>query len=157
MYKLFSKYGLILAFVIGVVFILIFLIPVLTGLPDGFMEMGNDEQVATTVFDVGLKATGFLLIATIIITILASLLTLAKNPKGAIKGIIGIAVLLVIVFVLYSTSTAEASGRVMAAMEEFNVSDSMGRWISAFLKSSFVLAGAAIAVMVLGEIRNLFQ
>ena len=157
MYKLFSKYGLILAFVIGLLFILIFLIPVLTGLPAGFMEMGNDDQVKTTVFDVGLKATGGLLIATVIITILASLYSLAKNPKGAIKGIIGIAVLLVVVFVLYSTSTAEAGGRVQAAMHEFNVSDTMGKWISAFMKTSFVLAAAAVIVVVLGEITNLFK
>ncbi len=157
MYKLFSKYGLILAFVIGLVFILIFLIPALSGLPSGFSEMGNDDQVATTAFDVGLKATVGLLIAAVIITILASLLTLAKNPKGAIKGVIGIAILLVVVFVLYSTSTGEGSGRVQAAMQEFNVSASMSKWISAFLKSSFILAGAAIVLMILGEIRNLFK
>lgn len=157
MYKLFSKYGLILAFVIGLVFILIFLIPALSGLPEGFSVMGTEEQVNTNAFDVGLKATGGLLIATIIITILASLLSLAKNPKGAIKGIIGIAVLLVVVFVLYSTSSAEASGRVQAAMQEFNVSASMSKWISAFLKSSFILAGAAIVLMILGEVRNLFK
>lgn len=157
MYKLFSKFGLILAFVIGLVFILIFLIPALSGLPEGFSLMGTEEQVTTNAFDVGLKATGGLLIATVIITILASLLSLAKNPKGAIKGVIGIAVLLVVVFVLYSTSTAEASGRVQAAMQEFDVSASMSKWISAFLKSSFILAGAAVVLMILGEIRNLFQ
>ena len=157
MYKLFSKYGLILAFVIGLVFTLIFLIPALSGLPAGFDQLGDEEQVTTNAFNVGLKATIGLLIATIIITILASLLSLAKNPKGAIKGIIGIAVLLVIVFVLYSTSSAETTGRVQAAMQEFNVSDNMGKWISAFLKSAFILAGGAIVLMILGEIRNLFQ
>lgn len=157
MYKLFSKYGLILAFVIGLVFILIFLIPALSGLPEGFGEMAMEEQSKTSAFNTGLKATIGLLIATVVITILASLLSVAKNPKGAIKGIIGVAVLLVVVFVLYSTSTVEAGGRVQAAMQEFNVSDSLSKWITAFLKSSFILAGAAVALVVLGEVRNLFQ
>lgn len=157
MYKLFSKYGLLLAFVIGLIFTLIFLIPVFSGLPEGFSEMGAEEQVTTNVFDVGLKAAMGLLIATIIILILGSLLSLVKNPKGAIMGIIGIAVLLVLVFVLYSTTDSETNGRVLAAMDEFGVSQNQVKWISAFIRSAFILSGGAIVLMILGEIRNLFK
>ena len=117
MYKLFSKYGLLLAFSIGLIFTLIFLIPVLSGLPEGFSEMAVEEKSNTTVFDVGLKATIGLLIAAVIILILGSLLTLAKNPKGALKVIIGIAILLVLIFVLYSTTDDETNRRVLAAMD----------------------------------------
>lgn len=157
MYKLFSKYGLIFAFAVGVVFILIFLVPVLSGLPDGFTELADEEQVTTNVFNTGLRATGVLLIATVIITILASLWSLAKDPKGAVKGVIGIAILLVIMFVLYSTSAGEDGGRVQAALAEFNVTSTMSQWISAFIKGAFVMAGGAIILMVLGEISNLFK
>lgn len=157
MYKLFSKYGLLLAFVIGLVFTLIFLVPVLTGIPEGFSELPVEEQATSNAFDIGLKATIGLLVATIIILILAALAGVAKNPKGAIMGIIGIAVLLILVFVLYSTTPAEDNGRVLAAMDEFNVTQNLAKWISAFLKGSFVLAGIAIVLMVLGEVRNLFK
>lgn len=157
MYKLFSKYGLLLAFVIGLIFTLIFLIPVLSGIPEGFSELASEEQAATNVFDVGLKATIGLLVATVIILVLASLWNVVKNPKGAIMGIIGIAVLLILMFVLYSTTADISNSRVLAAMDEFNVSQNLAKWISAFLKGSFILAGAAIVLMVLGEIRNLFK
>lgn len=157
MYKLLSKYGLLLAFVIGLIFTLIFLIPVLTGLPEGFSELGTEEQATTNVFDVGLKATIGLLIATIIILILGSLMSVVKNPKGTIKGIIGIAILLVLVFVLYSTTDDETNRRVLLAMDEFNVSQNLVKWISAFIRSAFILSGAALLFMVLGELRNLFK
>ncbi|HLT94719.1 MAG TPA: hypothetical protein VKZ56_09170 [Membranihabitans sp.] len=157
MYKLFSKYGLLLAFSIGLIFTLIFLIPVLSGLPEGFSEMAVEEQSNTNVFDVGLKATIGLLIAAVIILILGSLLTLAKNPKGALKGIIGIAILLVLIFVLYSTTDDETNRRVLAAMDEFGVSQNLLKWISASIRGAFVLSGAALVLMLLGEVRNLFK
>lgn len=157
MYKLLSKYGLVLAFVIGLVFTLIFLIPALNGLPEGFGELPVDEQTKTDAFNVGLKATIFLFIATVVITILASLLSVAKDPKAAVKGIIGVAIICVLVFVLYSTSTAETSGIVAAAATEFGVSDNLSKWISAFLKGAFILSGAAIIIVVLGELRNLLK
>ena len=157
MYKLFSKYGLLLAFSIGLIFTLIFLLPVLSGLPEGFSEMAVEEQSNTNVFDVGLKATIGLLIAAVIILILGSLLTLAKNPKGALKGIIGIAILLVLIFVLYSTTDDETNRRVLAAMDEFGVSQNLLKWISASIRGAFVLSGAALVLMLLGEVRNLFK
>ncbi|WP_236974392.1 hypothetical protein [Membranihabitans maritimus] len=157
MYKLLSKYGLALAFVIGLVFTLIFLIPAMNGLPAGFGEMVMEEQTKTNAFNTGLKATIVLFIATVIITILASLLSVIKDPRAAIKGIIGIAILLILVFILYSTSLAEQGGRVAAAATEFGVNDNMSKWISAFIKGAFVLSGAAIVIVILGELRNLFK
>lgn len=157
MYKILSKYGLGLAFGIGLLFSLIFLIPVLSGLPEGFGDLAVEEQTKTDVFNTGLKATIFLFIATVIITILASLISVAKDPKASIKGIIGIAIIVVLVFVLYSTSTAETSGIVAAAATEFGVSPNLSKWISAFLKGSFILAGGAILIVILGELRNLIK
>ncbi len=157
MYKLFAKYGLILAFVIALIFTLIFLVPVLSGLPAGFNELPPEDQVATDVFDVGLKAAIVLIIASVAILILGSLYSIVKNPKSALKGLLGIAVLLVLIFVLYSTTGAESNARVLAAMEEFNVTQNMTRIFSAFLKGSFILAGIALVLMLLGEIRSLLQ
>lgn len=157
MYKLFSKYGLVLAFILGLVFILIFLIPVISGLPEGFTMLPGEEQEQTTAFDAGLKATGFLLVAAVVIAVLASLWSVAKNPKNAVRGIIAVAILLVLVFVLYSTSSVEESGRVHAAMQQFNISDSLGKWISAFIKGAFALSGIAVLLAIVGEVINMFK
>lgn len=157
MYKIFSKYGTFIAFIIGLVFTLIFLIPVFSGLPEGFSELSGEEQVATTVFDSGLKATLILLIASVVVLILASIYATVINPKGAVKGIIGIAALLILMFVLYSTTGDESNARVLAAMDQFNISETMGRWIGACLKGTFILSLVAVAIMVLGELRTLFR
>lgn len=157
MYKLFSKYGLLIAFVVGLVFTLIAIIPAFTSLPDGFSIMDMEEQVKTTAFDTGLKVTIGLFFAAIIITILVSVLGILKNPKAAIKGVIGIAVLVVLIFVLYSTSPVDSSPGYQAFLDEFNVSDNLSRWIDAGLKSSYILTAVAVGVMVLGEVRNLFK
>lgn len=157
MYKLFSKYGLLFAFVIGLVFVLIFFLPVVSGLPEGFSLLPDEEQTATNVFDVGLKATGALFVATVIITILASLLSLVKNPKGAVKGIIALAILLVVMFVLYSMSAGEDGNRVQAALAEFNVSSTLSQWISAFMKGSFIMVLGAVLIAIVGEIINIFK
>lgn len=157
MYKLFSKYGLLFAFVIGLVFVLIFFLPVVSGLPEGFSLLPDEEQTATSVFDVGLKATGALFVATVIITILASLLSLVKNPKGAVKGIIALAILLVVMFVLYSISADEDGSRVQAALAEFNVSSTLSQWISAFMKGSFIMVLGAVLIAIVGEIINIFK
>lgn len=157
MYKLFSRYGLIFAFVVGLVFILIFFLPVVTGLPEGFSLLPDEEQTATSVFDTGLKAAAVLFVATVIITILASILSLVKNPKGAIKGIIALAILLVVMFVLYSVSADEDGSRVQAAMAEFNVTSTLSQWISAFMKGSFIMVLAAIGIAIVGEILNIFK
>ena len=157
MYKLFSKYGLLFAFIIGLVFILIFIVPVITGLPEGFTLLPDEEQTATSVFDVGLKAAMVLLVAAVIITILASLLSLIKNPKGAVKGIIALAILLVIMFVLYSMSADEDGNRVQAALAEFNVSSALSQWISAFMKGSFIMVLGAVLIAIVGEIINIFK
>src|SRR5690625_1578185 len=157
MYKLFSRYGLLFAFIIGLVFILIFIVPVITGLPEGFTLLPDEEQTATSVFDTGLQAAAVLFIATVIITILASLLSLVKNPKGAIKGIIALAILLVVMFVLYSVSADEDGSRVQAAMAEFNVTSTLSQWISAFMKGSFIMVLGAIGIAIVGEILNIFK
>ena len=136
---------------------MIFFLPVVSGLPEGFSLLPDEEQTATSVFDVGLKATGALFVATVIITILASLLSLVKNPKGAVKGIIALAILLVVMFVLYSISADEDGSRVQAALAEFNVSSTLSQWISAFMKGSFIMVLGAVLIAIVGEIINIFK
>ncbi|MDH3651706.1 MAG: hypothetical protein OEQ53_18625 [Saprospiraceae bacterium] len=156
MYKVLTKHGQLIAFGTGVVVIVLFLGSVIGGL-DGFNALSKDDQVTTSIFDLGLKATIALLVICAIIALLFGLYQMVTNPKGAIKGIIGLAVLVIVFVILYSMSVPETTGIVGQAAANFDVSEGQSKMISAALKSTLLLAGLAALTFVGSEIRNFFK
>lgn len=83
--------------------------------------------------------------------------SIVQDPKGSMKMIIGLIVVGVIFFALYSMSDAESTGRVSELAQEFDVSDNVSKMISGGLKTTVGLAIVSAVLMVVMELWNLFK
>ena len=156
MYKLLTKHGQLGAFAIGLIIIVIFFISVFGGL-DGFNALTKEDKGTTTIFDAGLYLTVGLLVLCAIAAIAFGIWQMVTNPRGAIKGIIGLVVLGILFGILFSMSDSESTGAVGRALEKFNVSEGQSKFISAAIKSTLILGALAALAFVVSEIRNFFK
>ncbi len=156
MYKALTKYGQLGAFLIGLIVIVAYLASVFGGL-EGFNALAKEDRGTTGIFDTGLYLTIALFIVCAVAAVLFGLYHMITNPKGALKAIIGIAVLLILFFALYSTSTPENSGIVANAVEKFGLTSGESQFISAAIKSTLILGGLAALAFIVSEITNLFK
>ena len=156
MYQFLTKNGTSVAFGLGLLIAILFLFSVLGGL-DGFNALPKDDKGTTSIFNIGLQAALVLIVLCAIVALLFGIYHLVTNPKGAVKLIIGLAVLVGLIIVLYSISTPEKSGPIFETIQEFNISDNVSKFISAALSTVLILAGLAALSFVVSEIRNLFK
>jgi len=84
MYKLLTKRGQLIAFGVGGVIIVIYYVSIMSGL-DEFNALSEDDRATTGIFNLGLGATGLLLIICAAAMILFGLYHVITNPKGAIE------------------------------------------------------------------------
>ena len=160
MYKFLTKNGQLLAFGVGLAIVVLFYVFAFGGMED-FMAVAEAERPLSqegNIFLFGIQAAVFLTIAALVVWILFGLFHTATDPKGALKGIVGLVVLAVIGFVLYSSADPTAGGAVMAdTMTEFNVDNGTSKFITAAITTSLVLLGLAILAFVLTSILRIFR
>ncbi|MEL6718757.1 MAG: hypothetical protein AAFO82_13030 [Bacteroidota bacterium] len=157
MYQFLSKNGQTIAFGLGILLTAIFLISALGGI-EQFDMLGKEEQYQTTIFDSGFWSVIILTIICFAAAVLFGLGQMLGNFKGALKGIIGIAALAAIFFIIYSSVDPTAdSASVMKEVENFNVTDGQSKFISGALVTTIVLSLLALATFVVFEIINLFK
>jgi len=98
-----------------------------------------------------LTGLGFILIGLFLIKDIVS------DPKGSMKLIIGLGVLAIVFFALYSTATLETSGKITELVQEFDVSNNQYKLISGGIKMTVGLAIVTAICMFVMEIWNLFK
>jgi len=80
------------------------------------------------------------------------------NPKGSMKGILGLVGILILFFIFYATSTSGMEIPSLATLlGKFEVTENVSKYIDGGIKTAvwgIVLAFAAAAIM---EILNLFK
>ncbi len=157
MYNFLVRNGQLVAFLLGVVITIVFLISVFSGVGE-FNMLADEEQVTTTIFDFGLYATIALIILTAFSMLAFGLFQVASNFKASLKGIIGLAVLVVIFFVAYGAASGTATGAVAEAADKSGgMSEGSLRFVGGAITTSLILVGLAGAAFVLSEIRNIFK
>jgi len=157
MYNFLVRNGQLVAFLLGVVITVIFLISVFSGIGE-FNMLAEEEQLSTTIFDFGLKATIVLIVITAIAMLLFGIYHVATNFRSSLKGIIGLVVLVIVFFVTYSAASGEASGAVAEAAEKAGgLTAGNLKFISGAITTALILIGLAAASFVLSEIRNIFK
>jgi heme/copper-type cytochrome/quinol oxidase subunit 2 len=157
MYNFLVKNGQLVAFLLGVVITLIFLISVFSGIGE-FNMLSEEEQDATTIFDFGLKATVVLIIITAASMLLFGIYQVATNFRSSLKGIIGLVVLIIVFFVTYSAASGEATGAVAEAADKAGgLTAGNLKFISGSITTAIILVALAAASFVLSEIRNIFK
>ncbi len=170
MYAFLNKYGQALAFGVGVLVTLIFLVSIFT-MPGEQMDMlldenAGDEKYATTAFDFGLYGSIFLTVIAFIIALVFGISQLASDPKGSVKGLIGLAALLVICFISYSVANndlTQESQAIQYSVEKFNTDQGANfdggtlKLVSGSIIASVVLIGLSILSLIVFGIRSIFK
>lgn len=165
MYNFLLKRGQLMALLLGVGVVAIYFITVISGLGSaGYSTsddlnniLKNNPDADFSFFDAGMYLTGGLIVLAAAAAVLFGLIQVLSSPKGALKGIIGVAVIAVLFFVLSGSSDAESAGKIGELVQRFNVSDSVSKYISGGLKTTMILAAASALFMVIGEVINLFK
>lgn len=156
MYKFLSKNGQLLAFGLGALLSIIFIVSWLSG-NAALQAMPKEEQPTTGIFDAGLLGSAFLFIAAAFAALVFGVLQTATNFKGSLKGIIGVGVLVAVFLVSYATSSVETTGMVADAAKKMGTSDNTVKLIGAGLNTTIILAIVTLASLVISEIRNFFK
>ena len=165
MYQLLAKKGQLFAIVLGVVVCAIFLGSVLSGLSSGGYSLGDDlNQIMKNnpdqtfdFFNIGLWLTAALIIIALVIAVIFGLWQLISAPKQSMKGIIGVAIIAVLFFALYSSAATDADSVIKPVLDKFFITDNLSKLIGGGIMTTAILAGVAAASLVLFEIYNLFK
>jgi len=156
MYKFLTKNGQLIAFGLGTLLTIIFYALVSTGLEEfTALDLAKDPaRFETTIFDFGLMAARGLTGLAAVIAVLFGIYHTATNPKGAIKVIAGLAVVAVVFGIAYSS----ADGFVKESWaSDFQITPDISKFVEASILTTLGLLGIALAIFILGEIRNLFK
>jgi len=155
-----------IGFVLGLLVVGIVLISALTGLGSAGYDTGTDlnavlkSEGSTETFDFFNMAVMLpvVLIGLIVaLLVLFSLFQIISNPKGSIKGILGLLLVAVMFFVFYSMAAPETTGKLAELHGRFNIGEQASKIISGGIKTTGILFIAGIILMFVSEIINLFK
>ena len=168
MYSFLNKYGQALAFGIGVLITIVFLASIFSA-DDTTRELllANDkspEAYETGIFDFGIYISLILTALAFVVAVIFGVTQMASNPKGSIKGIAGLVVLLLILFIGYSMASGEVNDPEIAnAIEKFETSQDSEitagnlKFISGSIVTALVMIGLAVLTLIVFGIRGLFK
>lgn len=165
MYQFLTKNGQALAFGLGLVLIVLFL---LFALPTAgeyqFDTMENEQIREVSIFNFGLWSAIILTVIAAAAMIIFGVAQVASNFKKSFVGILGFLALLVIFFIGYSISDGEPeTARLAAAIQNFETSQQTDltpgnlKFISGGIITSLVLMGLAVIALVVTGVINFFK
>lgn len=102
------------------------------------------------IIDIGIIVTFILIGLAAAAVVLSAIYHLITNFKSARGGLVGLAVLVIILFISYSVSTNEA-------YEALDVGPTASQWIGGGITATMVLIGLAIVAAVFTEVYKLFR
>lgn len=156
MYQFLTKHGQLVAFGLGLLISVVFFLSVMGGVND-FDALPKEEKGTTTIFNFGLMAAIMLTILCFIAAVGFGLLHLIQNPRGSMKMILGLGVILVVFFIFYGSAQDETSGKLFELVQSNNISSAQNKFITGSLWTGVILAILATVTFVVSEVRNLFK
>ena len=171
MYTFLNKYGQALAFGIGVLVVIIFMVSIFGAPAEEISALTNDqikgpEKYATSAFDFGITISIVLIGLAFIAAIVFGLIQVASNPKGSLKGIVGALLLIVLCFVCYSVANndiSQESAAIQNSITKFNTDQEADfdggtlKFISGSIIAALVLIGLSILSLIAFGIRGIFK
>lgn len=116
--------------------------------------MFSGEESVDSAVGLILNWAAILLGLAVVATVVLPLLNLAQNPKGAMRSLIGIGIVVVVLAIAYAMSSTEP---VVNSAGGFFTDPTMLKITDTELYTTYIALGAAILVVVAGEIRNSFK
>jgi hypothetical protein len=161
MYKFLTKNGQALAFGLGVLITVVFLISVVSNMEE-FTALSEAEQENTSIFNIGLVGAIGLAIIAAFFMLAFGLFQIFTNLRGSVKGLIGVAILLVIFFIAYSMNSADPSPYIQGAIDKFEANGSTFnndtlKSIGGGIGLTVALIAIAFVAAAISELINLFK
>ena len=161
MYKFLTKNGLLVALGVGVAVIIVHFASVFAGL-EAFNQIPDDLESKPELLMEGAKLVGPGIVLTAILFVIAAIamvgfgiFQVATNPKGAIKGIAGLA----LIAVIFGIGWAMSGNEVLEVWDTkgFGITPTISKYVGASVFVSIALLVLAAVGLVLSEIRNFFK
>jgi hypothetical protein len=156
MYKFLLKNSTSAAFGLGIVIALIAFLMILGGL-GSYNSLVEEERFTTSIFNGGLMGAMLLMIAAAVLMVGFGVIQIVSNPKGGLKFILGLVVIVLVGFLFYQFSEVETSGKVFRQIQEGKLSGGISKVLNGALWLVIILIFGAVLGVVVSEIRNLFK
>lgn len=157
MYNFLSKNGQLVAFLLGVVMVLIFLAMAIPTAGDYFFDTMSDEELfQVDIFNFGILAAGILTAICAAGIVLFGIYHVASNPKGSFTGIAGFFVIILLMVLFYNMAAGEPDHPTVAGAIEKYETSSEGRyvtegnlkWIGGAIRTGLLMAGLAFVALI---------
>ena len=159
MYTFLTRNGQTLAFGLGLVIVVLSLIIIFTN-GDQFATIDDENNLArydTTIFNFIMYAAAALIVACAIAAVLFGIYQVATNPKGALKGLIGLGLVVVLLLILYSTADPDTAMLAEQAKDGFFVNEGQSKFISGLISTALIMAGGAVLALAVSEVIAFFK
>lgn len=164
MYKFLNKNGQSLAFGLGLLVTIIFMVGAFPTAGNFDFENMSDEEISKVgIFNFGLKAAIVLVVLTILALLFFGLFQIFTDLKGSVKGLIGMAVLAILFIAAYSMADGVATGSILGAVEKFaasgngTITEGNLKFIGGGIATTAILLVVAGASFAIAEIINFFR
>lgn len=156
LYKILSRKGTAFAFLLGLITMVIFAIPVINGI-DSFNALSPETQNTSNIFNTGLYIMLGLLALSVVITILWAILQMAMNPSGAKHGLIWIAMFVLLFLVGFFLLNKPDNQAVLDDLKTNGVELYLSKYIGGMLWVMLLMILISFGVFIFYEVRNLFK
>jgi len=120
------------------------------------MATAEDQRNQSDIFNFGLYAVIGLAIVGVLAALGFGLFQTLSNPKGAIKGIAGLALLVALYFIGQSLAGADTA-EILETRQEFGVTDGQSGIINGAIVGGLILAGLTAVAFVGGEVLSFIK
>ena len=156
MYTFLTRNGQTIGFGLGLLFVVIAIVSIFSGV-DEFSSFADDDvaRYDTTIFNFGMYAAIALVALCFVAAVIFGVAQLASDPKGAIKGIIGLVAVIALFFIIYSA--ADPDSEMLNRLSDFSVTDGQSKMITGAIWTALILAAAAVVATAVSEVVNFFR
>ncbi len=158
MYTFLTRNGQTLAFGLGLVIVVLMLIFIFSGVSDFEAIPETDvSRYDTSIFDFGMYGAAFLAFACAAAAVIFGIYQVATNPKGALKGLLGLAAVIILLLILYSTADADTAMLAAQAKDGFFVEEGQSKFITGAIATALIMAGGAVLALAVSEVLSFFK
>lgn len=165
MYQFLTKNGQALAFGLGLLLIVVFLATALPSAGSYNFETMEDDQIrGIGIFDFGLYAAILLVILAAIGMVGFGIVQIFGNLGNSLRGILGFGVMIAIFIIAYFTASGVADNPAIAnsianfeTSQGVELSEANLKFIGAGITTSIVMAGLAVAALVVTAVISFFR
>jgi hypothetical protein len=165
MYSFLTRNGQVLAFGLGLLLIVIFLLIAISGAGDyNFEGMSVADIKGVTIFDFGLYAAIALVVIAIAAMLIFSVLQFVDNPKAALKGVLGLVAVVLVFIIAYSLANSEpGNARIAASIRNFEeagngvIGPGTLKFIGGGIITALIMSVSAAVLLLVTGVRSLLK